>query len=110
MPEASKHERRVGDQGIWFDLITDNVILSVHTWLVRTPHHSIPIDTGCGTTNPGHPYPSWITFTNLLERLLAAGLEPAGIDYVLLTHLHADHVGWNTQLMGEQWIPTFPQA
>jgi glyoxylase-like metal-dependent hydrolase (beta-lactamase superfamily II) len=45
-----------------------------------------------------------------LERLLTAGLEPTAIDYVLLTHLHADHVGWNTHWVTEQWIPTFPNA
>ncbi len=95
----------------WFDPVTGNVILSVHTWLVRTPHHSILIDTGCGNdkSRPSLPIIDHLD-EPYLERLLATGLEPAAIDYVLLTHLHADHVGWNTQLMGEQWIPTFPQA
>jgi glyoxylase-like metal-dependent hydrolase (beta-lactamase superfamily II) len=45
-----------------------------------------------------------------LERLAAAGVEPGAIDYVLITHLHADHVGWNTRWLEERWVPTFPHA
>ena len=45
-----------------------------------------------------------------LDRLAAAGLGPADIDYVFCTHLHADHCGWNTQLIGGRWVPTFPNA
>ena len=45
-----------------------------------------------------------------LERLRAAGVAPGDIDIVLCTHLHADHVGWNTRLEGGKWVPTFPNA
>src|ERR1700682_1107834 len=45
-----------------------------------------------------------------LENLGAAGYQPEDIQYVLCTHLHADHVGWNTRLVGGRWIPVFPNA
>ena len=48
--------------------------------------------------------------TPYLARLIAAGVRPEEIDYFLLTHLHADHVGWNTQFLNDRWVPTFPNA
>jgi glyoxylase-like metal-dependent hydrolase (beta-lactamase superfamily II) len=48
--------------------------------------------------------------TPYLDRLAAAGARPAEIDYVMCTHLHHDHVGWNTQLRDGRWVPTFPNA
>jgi glyoxylase-like metal-dependent hydrolase (beta-lactamase superfamily II) len=45
-----------------------------------------------------------------LANLAAAGFAPEDIDYVLCTHLHADHVGWNTRLLNGRWVPTFPNA
>jgi glyoxylase-like metal-dependent hydrolase (beta-lactamase superfamily II) len=48
--------------------------------------------------------------TNYLARLSALGLRPEDVDYVLCTHLHVDHVGWNTRLLDGRWVPTFPNA
>ena len=48
--------------------------------------------------------------TSFLEDLTAAGYPPESIDTVLCTHLHFDHVGWNTRLMDGRWVPTFPNA
>ncbi len=45
-----------------------------------------------------------------MEELAALGLRPENIDFVLCTHLHADHVGWNTRLVDGRWVPTFPNA
>ena len=45
-----------------------------------------------------------------LDDLRAAGVTPEGVDFVLWTHLHVDHVGWNTRLVDGQWVPTFPNA
>ena len=79
-------------------------------WLVRTTKHNVLIDTGIGNhKNRKPPY-----FNNLkepfLERLAASGVKPEDIDYVLLTHLHTDHVGWNTIRKDGRWAPTFPKA
>jgi glyoxylase-like metal-dependent hydrolase (beta-lactamase superfamily II) len=48
--------------------------------------------------------------TSFLEDLERAGCPPDTIDTVLCTHLHFDHVGWNTRKEGDQWVPTFPNA
>ncbi len=95
----------------WFDAASGNVLLSVHTWLVRTPHHVILIDTDAGNEKPRPSMPMLDQLHEpFLERLRAAGVEADQVDYVLLTHLHADHVGWNTRIAGETWVPTFPNA
>ncbi len=93
------------------DATGEHVILNVHSWLVRDRGRTILIDTGSGNDKqrPFAPY-----FHNLhtpfLERLALAGVVPEEVDYVLLTHLHVDHVGWNTRLQDGCWIPTFPNA
>ncbi len=89
------------------------LFLSIHSWLLRTPHHTILIDTCAGNHKP-RTRPEQADFANLdtpyLERLSVAGVQPAEIDYVFCTHLHVDHVGWNTRLDNGQWVPTFPDA
>ena len=89
----------------------EHVLLSVHSWLIEEPGRTILIDTGVG--NGKHrPYAPFFDQLNnpFIERLEAAGFAPADINYVLLTHLHVDHVGWNTHLEGDRWVPTFPNA
>jgi glyoxylase-like metal-dependent hydrolase (beta-lactamase superfamily II) len=85
--------------------------LSVHTWVVRLNGRVILVDTGCGN---GKDRPFGAIFHQLdtpyLARLAAAGVQPEDVDLVLITHLHVDHVGWNTRLVDGQWVPTFPNA
>lgn len=90
---------------------TNQFIMSVHSWLIQTPHHNILVDTCCGNAKqrPGSPHFHQLD-TPYLDRLRAAGVQPEDIDYVLCTHLHVDHVGWNTQLVDGRWVPTFPNA
>ena len=89
----------------------DRLITSIHSWLIRTPQHTILLDSCAGNHKER---PDFLRFHRLdtpyLERLRAAGVEPDEIDIVLCTHLHADHVGWNTRLRDGQWVPTFPNA
>lgn len=93
------------------DAGTGNLIQSIHAWLVRTPEHTILIDTGSGNDKerPRNPIFHQLS-TPFLQRLAAAGVQPEDVDYVLHTHLHVDHVGWNTQLINGRWVPTFPNA
>ena len=94
-----------------FDETQGRFIASIHSWLVRTPRHVILIDTCSGNDKERpllerfhrqkHPY---------LLNLRAAGVSPEEVDFVLCTHLHADHCGWNTQLIDGRWVPTFPNA
>lgn len=85
--------------------------LSVHSWLLRTDSLTVLIDTGAGAgkERPGSPLFHQLS-SDYLARLAQAGVEPADVDLVINTHLHADHVGWNTRLADGQWLPTFPNA
>ena len=92
------------------DATHEHVVISTHGWLVQTPRHTIIVDTAVGNGKPR----AFAAFNHLqvpwLERLAAAGFEPEAVDFVLLTHLHTDHVGWNTRLLDGHWVPTFPNA
>jgi glyoxylase-like metal-dependent hydrolase (beta-lactamase superfamily II) len=84
--------------------------LSIHTFVIRTPQHTILIDTCIGNDRQRN-VPLWTNMqTDYLKRLAAAGVNPEAVDYVFCTHLHVDHVGWNTHLRDGQWMPTFPNA
>jgi glyoxylase-like metal-dependent hydrolase (beta-lactamase superfamily II) len=97
--------------GTYLDAATDAINARLQSWVIEIDGTRILVDTGAGNdkVRPGIPL-----FGNLqtpfLERLSAAGFEPADIDLVVCTHLHVDHVGWNTRLEAGRWIPTFPKA
>src|SRR5690349_16509857 len=85
--------------------------MSIHSLIVETPARRIVVDTGLGNDKEGRGVPTWNNRnTPFLETMTAAGFPPESIDTVLCTHLHVDHVGWNTRLVGGTWIPTFPKA
>lgn len=89
----------------------DALITSVHSWLIRTGCHTILLDACSGNRKDRHWLPRFHQLeTPFLERLQAAGARPEDIDIVLCTHLHADHIGWNTCLRDGRWVPTFPNA
>lgn len=89
----------------------NHTYLNIHTWLLKTRNHSILIDPGVGNckNRPYTPYFHHLN-TSFLERLAKTGIKPEDVDYVLITHLHVDHVGWNTKILDGEWIPTFPNA
>jgi len=91
---------------------TGKFILVVQSYLVRTPRHTILIDTcvGCDKTIPWFLDWNKRTDRGWIEKLAACGVSPDDIDYVFCTHMHGDHVGWNTQLLNGRWMPTFPKA
>jgi glyoxylase-like metal-dependent hydrolase (beta-lactamase superfamily II) len=85
--------------------------MSIHSLLVETPKHRIIVDTGLGNDKQGRNVPTWNNRNEpFLDKLTAAGFAPDSIDTVLCTHLHVDHVGWNTRLVGGKWLPTFANA
>jgi glyoxylase-like metal-dependent hydrolase (beta-lactamase superfamily II) len=88
------------------------LILCIQSYIVRTPHHNILIDSCVGNHKPRPARPAWhMRVSDQYEKNLAAtGLGVADIDYVMCTHLHVDHVGWNTRLDNGRWVPTFPKA
>ena len=92
--------------------LSGNLILSIQSFLVRTRHHTILVDTCVGDDKPRPLRPFWNMqkLENFLPGLAAAGVAPESVDYVMCTHLHGDHVGWNTQLRDGRWVATFPNA
>ncbi|MDA9423525.1 MULTISPECIES: MBL fold metallo-hydrolase [Bradyrhizobium] len=85
--------------------------MSIHSLVVETPGRRIVVDTGLGNDKQGRNVPTWNNrSTPFLDTMTAAGFPPDSIDTVLCTHLHVDHVGWNTKLSGGKWVPTFPKA
>jgi glyoxylase-like metal-dependent hydrolase (beta-lactamase superfamily II) len=88
------------------------LVLPIQAFLVRTRHHTIVVDTCVGDHKPREARPFWhrLKLNTFLPRLAAAGVQPEEVDYVMCTHLHWDHVGWNTRLRDGRWVPTFPNA
>jgi glyoxylase-like metal-dependent hydrolase (beta-lactamase superfamily II) len=85
--------------------------MSIHALVVETPSRRIVVDTGLGNDKQGRKVPAWNNRnTPFLETMTAAGFPPDSIDTVLCTHLHVDHVGWNTRLEGSRWVPSFANA
>ncbi|MGW0819432.1 MBL fold metallo-hydrolase [Streptomyces viridiviolaceus] len=81
-----------------------------HSFALTVGRLRILVDTGIGNGKE-RANPAWHNLrTDFLERLTAAGFPPDSVDLVILTHLHADHVGWNTQEVNGEWVPTFPHA
>jgi len=84
--------------------------LSIHSYLVQVDGKTILIDS-CNGNGKDRSVPfAHRLDTPWLDRLRALGVEPEDIDMVMCTHLHADHVGWNTRRDGDRWVPTFPNA
>jgi glyoxylase-like metal-dependent hydrolase (beta-lactamase superfamily II) len=85
--------------------------MSIHSLVVETPQQRILVDTGIGNDKQGRGIPVWNGLSMpYLERLAAAGYPAKTIDTVFCTHLHVDHVGWNTRLVDGAWVPTFEKA
>src|SRR5260370_42125860 len=89
----------------------DVLILCFQSYVVKTPHHTILVDSCIGNDKP-RPRPNWNLKTDdtYMRALAAAGISAGDIDFVMCTHLHVDHVGWNTRLENGRWVPTFPNA
>ena len=87
-----------------------NLIMSIHALVVDTGEHRILVDT-CIGNDKERTMPTWSHLqTDFLQKLETAGYPRESIDYVLCTHLHVDHVGWNTMLVDGDWVPTFTNA
>ena len=94
------------------DPASGNIVLCIQSYIVRTPHHTILIDSCVGNDKPRPTRPFWdrLKTDTYMRSLAAAGIGVKDIDFVMCTHLHVDHVGWNTRLENGRWVPTFPKA
>lgn len=95
----------------FYDLDSDAMKMGIHSFVVKTGHHTVLIDTCCGNdkNRPLKPGQHMLNST-YLDDLQAQGVAPEEVDFVMCTHLHWDHVGWNTRLLDGRWVPTFPNA
>ncbi len=86
-------------------------LLNMHSWIIQHNGLTILIDTCIGNDKDRMPAERWHQQQGpYLERLAEASFRPEDIDMVMCTHLHVDHVGWNTRLQDGRWVPTFPNA
>ena len=94
------------------DPASGNLIFPIQAFLLRTRHHTILVDSCVGDDKPRTQRPFWHMqrLDTFLPRLAAAGISPEDVDFVMCTHLHWDHIGWNTRLRDGRWVPTFPNA
>ena len=95
----------------FYDLAENRLVSSMHCFLVTTPHHTILVDTCIGNDKErGGNKNVHMRKGSFLNDLASLGVSPDSVDFVMCTHLHVDHVGWNTRLEGGRWVPTFPNA
>ena len=93
------------------DAESGNLNFVMQSFLVRTRRHTIVVDTCVGDHKPrARPFWNMTSSGAYLRRLTEAGVRPEQVDYVMCTHMHTDHVGWNTRLENGRWVPTFPNA
>ncbi len=88
------------------------LLLPCQSYIVKTSHHTVLIDS-CVGNHKSHPrHPAWHqrSDSSYPDALAAHGLQATDIDFVMCTHLHGDHIGWNTRLQDGRWVPTFPNA
>ena len=111
LPEGAVERHRAQMQPNFIDPSTGFAIVGFHSWVVKVGNKTILVDGCLGNdkNRPGLP-PAHRISTHYLENLSKLGLSVADIDFVFCTHLHVDHVGWNTRLDNGRWIPTFPKA
>jgi glyoxylase-like metal-dependent hydrolase (beta-lactamase superfamily II) len=111
-PELLAENQDWMTEGGYLDRRNGQVVLCIQSYLVRTKHHNILIDSCVGNHKPRPTRPFWhMLKTDRFEKNLAAtGVALDQIDYVMCTHLHVDHVGWNTRLENGRWVPTFRKA
>jgi len=115
LPELTKemidpHRHWLEPKG--FDPATGLMIFCMQSYVIRTGKHNILVDTCIGNhkNHPNRPHWHQKTDNTYMDALKRSGLTVDDIDFVMCTHLHPDHVGWNTKLENGQWVPTFPNA
>ncbi len=113
-PDSTHHDWEANKHWLapdFWDPATDQCISAIQTWVLRSAGRTILVDTGVGNHKERPHVPVWNHLdTAFLHNLAVAGVTPEDVDLVINTHLHIDHVGWNTRLDDSTWVPTFPNA
>jgi glyoxylase-like metal-dependent hydrolase (beta-lactamase superfamily II) len=91
---------------------SDQILISMHSFVIQSGGRNILVDACHGNDKRRDGMGAYYNelHTDYLGNLARVGLRPEDIDFVLCTHLHFDHVGWNTRLDNDRWVPTFPNA
>jgi glyoxylase-like metal-dependent hydrolase (beta-lactamase superfamily II) len=112
LPDATPENiRRVGWLEPHFATPDGKVNMAIHALVVESQGMKIVVDTCVGNDKNRQLVPAWHQMHGpFLADLAAAGYPRESIDRVVCTHLHVDHVGWNTMLVDGKWVPTFPNA
>jgi glyoxylase-like metal-dependent hydrolase (beta-lactamase superfamily II) len=96
--------------GFW-DRDADEWRIAVQSWVIQVDGLTVVVDTGVGNDRDRpHMPPLDHLATDFLANFTAAGFDPMAVDIVVNTHVHTDHVGWNTHWLDGRWVPTFPNA
>ena len=101
---------REGWLGGFYDASTGDLGSRIQSYVVRTPDETVVIDTCVGNDKTRENALWNMRQGTWLDDLRAAGVAPEDVDYVVCTHMHVDHVGWNTRRVDGTWVPTFPRA
>jgi glyoxylase-like metal-dependent hydrolase (beta-lactamase superfamily II) len=111
MPQATPEALR-RSPWLYPDFVSEDEImqLSVHALLVEAPGLRLVVDTCIGNDKPRSFLNGRALSTSFLEEIEAIGWTRESVTAVVCTHLHVDHVGWNTMLQDGKWVPTFPNA
>ena len=95
----------------FFNPDTDRWRVAIQSWVIEVDGLTVVVDTGAGNGRQRpHMPPLDHLDTGFLDDVRAAGFDYNDVDVVINTHIHSDHVGWNTKLENGTWVPTFPNA
>lgn len=95
----------------FYDAASNKLVMGFYALIIRTERNVILVDTCVGNDKERPMRPDWHRRNgSFLTDLAASGCPAESVTHVLCTHLHVDHVGWNTRLIGGRWVPTFPNA
>jgi glyoxylase-like metal-dependent hydrolase (beta-lactamase superfamily II) len=95
----------------FFDPSTDRWHIAIQSWVIEADGLTVVVDSGVGNDRERPHMPSLDHLnTGFLAALRSAGIDRAAVDVVINTHVHSDHVGWNTMRENDAWVPTFPNA
>ena len=110
-PPQIWQQHRAGLAPDFWDPDDDSYLCAIQSWLIRGEGRTVLVDTGAGNDRDRPQVPQFDHLaTSFLDSLAGAGVRPEDIDVVVNTHVHYDHVGWNTRLVDGEWTPTFPNA
>ncbi|HUO11724.1 MAG TPA: MBL fold metallo-hydrolase [Caulobacteraceae bacterium] len=111
LPQATPEALRKSPW-LYPDFVSEDEIMqmSIHALLVEAPGLRLVVDTCVGNDKPRSLLRGRGLSTSFLKDLEAVGWARESVNAVVCTHLHVDHVGWNTMLEAGKWVPTFPNA